>query len=246
MFNFIKFIVVVAEQATQIQASEAGATTVASDAVGKDGLSILPSANAIDGGRAAAASPSLLPLAIVADAMTIASDNHDVEAVENIPGEHQVPIAEQQPPIEEHTYAFEEDLQYDINHQIELPLAVVADAMTIALDNYDMEAVENVPGEYQVPIAEQQPPIEDFPHDNDHTVPFDKPLHDGLNVPEDIEHDKVPNDNHNQPVLELETVQQQRGHDVTVCSICGCTPCEWQQYGLNIISMMMQAFDHEN
>jgi hypothetical protein len=70
MFNFIKFInqvvagedpIVAPEQATQIQASEAGATTVASDAVGKDGLSILPLARAVDGGRAAAASPSLLP-----------------------------------------------------------------------------------------------------------------------------------------------------------------------------------------
>jgi len=227
MFNFIKFInrvvagedpAVAAEQATQIQASEAGATTVASDAVGKDGLSILPLANAVDGGRAAAASPCLLSLAAAADATTIASDNHDMEAVENAPGEHQVPIAEQQPPIEKRTYALEEDLQYDINHQIELHLAVVADATTIASDNQDVEAVKNVPGEHQVPIAEQQPPIEDFPHDDDC----------------------------NQPVLKLETGQQQKGHDVTVCSICGCTPCEWQQYGLNVISMMMQAFDHEN
>jgi hypothetical protein len=77
----------------------------------------------------------------------------------------------------------------------------VANATTIASDNHDVEAVENVPEEHQVPIAEQQPPIEDFPHDDDH----------------------------NQPVFfELETVQQQKGHDVTVCSICGCTPCEWQ------------------
>jgi hypothetical protein len=171
MFNFIKFIVVVAEQATQIQASEAGATTVASDAVGKDGLSILPSANAVDGGRAAAASPSLLPLAVAADAMTIASDNHDVEPVESVPGEHHVPIAEQQPPIEEHTYANEEDLQYEVNHQIE----------------EDAEIPPVVEEDLQYDVNHQ---IEEyFPHDNDHTVPFDEPLHDDLNVPEDIEHE---------------------------------------------------------
>ncbi len=32
----------------------------------------------------------------------------------------------------------------------------------------------------------------------------------------------------------------------TVCHICGCMPCEWEQYGLSVITIMMQAFDHEH
>jgi hypothetical protein len=28
----------------------------------------------------------------------------------------------------------------------------------------------------------------------------------------------------------------------TVCHMCGCTPCEWEHYGLTVITIMMQAF----
>jgi len=34
------------------------------------------------------------------------------------------------------------------------------------------------------------------------------------------------------------------GHKV--CHVCGGTPCEWEQYGLTIITLMMHAFDHQN
>jgi len=34
------------------------------------------------------------------------------------------------------------------------------------------------------------------------------------------------------------------GHKV--CHVCGMTPCEWEQYGLTIITLMMHAFDHQN
>jgi hypothetical protein len=30
----------------------------------------------------------------------------------------------------------------------------------------------------------------------------------------------------------------------SVCKICGCTPCEWVEYGQAVISLMMQAYDH--
>jgi hypothetical protein len=30
----------------------------------------------------------------------------------------------------------------------------------------------------------------------------------------------------------------------SVCNICGCTPCEWVEYGQAVISLMMQAYDH--
>jgi len=29
-----------------------------------------------------------------------------------------------------------------------------------------------------------------------------------------------------------------------VCSICGCTPCKWVEYGQAVISLMMQAYNH--
>ena len=33
--------------------------------------------------------------------------------------------------------------------------------------------------------------------------------------------------------------------ELAVCPICGCTPCEWVQFGLTVVNLMMQAFDHE-
>jgi hypothetical protein len=49
-----------------------------------------------------------------------------------------------------------------------------------------------------------------------------------------------------QPVPERRGAQPVMDNELTVCSICGCTPCEWQQYGLNAITLVMQAFDHDN
>jgi hypothetical protein len=34
--------------------------------------------------------------------------------------------------------------------------------------------------------------------------------------------------------------------EALVCSVCGCTPCEWSQYGLSVINLMTHAFDHTN
>jgi hypothetical protein len=34
--------------------------------------------------------------------------------------------------------------------------------------------------------------------------------------------------------------------DALVFSVCGCTPCEWNEYGLSVINLMAHAFDHTN
>jgi hypothetical protein len=34
--------------------------------------------------------------------------------------------------------------------------------------------------------------------------------------------------------------------EALVCSVCGCTPCEWNEYGLYVINLMTHAFDHTN
>ena len=34
--------------------------------------------------------------------------------------------------------------------------------------------------------------------------------------------------------------------EAVVCHTCGCTPCEWVQFALTVINLMMHAFDHTN
>jgi hypothetical protein len=34
--------------------------------------------------------------------------------------------------------------------------------------------------------------------------------------------------------------------EVAVCTICGSTPCEWEQCGLSVINLMLQAFDPDH
>jgi hypothetical protein len=34
--------------------------------------------------------------------------------------------------------------------------------------------------------------------------------------------------------------------EAVVCNTCGCTPCEWVQFGSTVINLMMHAFDHTN
>jgi len=34
--------------------------------------------------------------------------------------------------------------------------------------------------------------------------------------------------------------------EALVCSVCGCTPCEWNEYGLSVINLMTHAFVHTN
>jgi hypothetical protein len=36
------------------------------------------------------------------------------------------------------------------------------------------------------------------------------------------------------------------GVEAVVCHTCGCTTCEWVQFGLTVINLMMHAFDHTN
>jgi hypothetical protein len=36
------------------------------------------------------------------------------------------------------------------------------------------------------------------------------------------------------------------GVEAVVCHSCGCTPCEWVQFGLTVINLTMHAFDHTN